>query len=316
MAQDHTQRPSQPIFNDLPIARRNSDARFFEKKRQRLASRHPLALQSESEILGHGTASSSEFVTTHNGAHPGRQDQCGSSASHPKKERVRETNKEGRASHIISREVLEQYFGKLKRDDVAKILGESVMKGHVSESGNLVAPSQAASHVLQTVPMTTHMIPQTGGFIETFQLEGQLMQSTSHPNPNALVVPQPQRASTQMLNENMLSLEYCKKNLGLDEETSPEGHVSYARLKVTYRDKTIKFELPLMSGKYELKKEVEKRLELELGSFDLWYKDEDGDGDWIFLGRDEGFRNHLQSFSNQVIKLLIVDKDGNFANCL
>lgn len=100
--------------------------------------------------------------------------------------------------------------------------------------------------------------------------------------------------------------------LGLVAESSPEGHVFYETLKVTYRGKTIKFELPLMSGMSELKKEVEERLKLELGSFHVEYKDEE---DWIFLGRDEDFRDYLRRSSNQVIKLKIVDSDANTTNC-
>lgn len=50
---------------------------------------------------------------------------------------------------------------------------ESVLKGHVYESSNLVlracsdatAPSQGASRVLQKIPTTTHMIPETGVFL-------------------------------------------------------------------------------------------------------------------------------------------------------
>ncbi|KAG5512885.1 hypothetical protein RHGRI_038709 [Rhododendron griersonianum] len=55
--------------------------------------------------------------------------------------------------------------------------------------------------------------------------------------------------------------------------------------------------------------EVKKRLKLELGSFDIKYEDEEGDR--IFLACDEDLRYHLQLFSNQVIRLLVVDSDAN-----
>ncbi|XP_058214185.1 uncharacterized protein LOC131325763 isoform X4 [Rhododendron vialii] len=90
------------------------------------SSLHPFALRSGREIEGYIALSSSEFAATNNRAHPGGQDRCGSSASRPENERTKETNnREGTASRIISREVLEQHFGS-KRKDVAKMLGYSV----------------------------------------------------------------------------------------------------------------------------------------------------------------------------------------------
>ncbi|KAG5512855.1 hypothetical protein RHGRI_038681 [Rhododendron griersonianum] len=91
-----------------------------------------------------------------------------------------------------------------------------------------------------------------------------------------------------------------------------KGDMRFVTLKVTYGKKIIKFQFPLMSGIIELKEEVKKRLKLELDSFDIEYKDEDGD--CIFLGCDEDLWNHLQLFSNQVIRLLVVDSDANTAN--
>ncbi|XP_058214201.1 protein NLP6-like [Rhododendron vialii] len=240
---------------------------------------------------------------------------------------------------------------------------EAFLMGHVSDSSNLAfpaysdaaAPSQPVATILQTMPMTTHMIPQMGGFSGIFQLEGQLTQSTSHPNPN--VVPrEPQIASTQMLSENMGSFENWEEFLSLEEETSMGGHVSgsvnltgttccdpspsqqpvltnrdmmptthvmshlVARedmrsvtVKVSYGDRTIKFLVPLSSRIIEVKEEVKKRLKLEPSNFDFEYKDED-DGDRIFLGCDEDLTNHLQLFSNRVIRLLVVDSDASTKN--
>ncbi|KAG5512862.1 hypothetical protein RHGRI_038688 [Rhododendron griersonianum] len=241
---------------------------------------------------------------------------------------------------------------------------EAFLMGHVSESSNFAfpaysdaaAPSQPVATILQTMPMTTHMIPQTGGFSGILQLEGQLTQSTSHPNPNVVVPQEPQIASTQMLSENKGSLENWEEFLSLEEEPSLGGHVSgsvnltmttccdpspsqqpmwtnrdmmptahvmshlLARedmrsvtLKVSYGDRTIKFQVPLTSRIIEVKEEVKKRLKLEPSNFDFEYKDED-DGDWIFLGCDEDLTNHLQLFSNRVIRLLVVDSDASTKN--
>ncbi|KAH7864384.1 hypothetical protein Vadar_028997 [Vaccinium darrowii] len=90
----------------------------------------------------------------------------------------------------------------------------------------------------------------------------------------------------------------------------PERHDTRStKLKAIYGDTTIKFQLPLTSGINELKEKVSKILELELGSFSVEYKDEDGD--WILMACDENVREYLQlvtSLGNQVTKLKIRDK--------
>ncbi|KAH7853040.1 hypothetical protein Vadar_032519 [Vaccinium darrowii] len=89
----------------------------------------------------------------------------------------------------------------------------------------------------------------------------------------------------------------------------------FMKLKAIYGDTTIKFQLPLTSGINELKKEVSKILEFEHGSFNIEYKDEDGD--WILMARDENVREYLQllnSLGNQVAKLKIRDKVPNTTN--
>ncbi|XP_058214194.1 calmodulin-binding protein 60 B-like isoform X2 [Rhododendron vialii] len=96
---------------------------------------------------------------------------------------------------------------------------------------------------------------------------------------------------------------------------APSQDTSSVTVKATYEDDIIKFQLPLTSGITELKKEVEMRLELELDSFNLKYKDEDGD--WILLPCDKDLRNYLQLFSslvNPIIKLLVVDKIAKRTN--
>ncbi|KAG5547252.1 hypothetical protein RHGRI_013054 [Rhododendron griersonianum] len=253
-------------------------------------------------------------------------------------------------SQIASTQVLNE-----NEDRRNSLQQEAYFMGHVSESSNLAFPAYSdAAAPSQPVPMTTHMIPQTGDFSVIFQLEGQLTQYTSHPNLNVVVPPEPQIASTQMLSENMGSQENWEF-FSLEEEPPLGGHVSgsvnltvttcdpspsqqhmptnhdmmptahvmshlIARedrrsvmLKVSYGHKTIKFQVPLTSRIIELKEEVKKRLKLEPSSFDFEYKDED-DGDWIFLGCDEDLTNHLQLFSNQVIRLLVVDSDASTKN--
>lgn len=60
---------------------------------------------------------------------------------------------------------------------------------------------------------------------------------------------------------------------------------------------------------------MSKILECELGSFNVEYKDEDGD--WILMACDENVREYLQlltSLGNKVTKLKIRDKVRNTTN--
>ncbi|KAG5547247.1 hypothetical protein RHGRI_013049 [Rhododendron griersonianum] len=93
---------------------------------------------------------------------------------------------------------------------------------------------------------------------------------------------------------------------------APSQDTSSVTVKATYGDDIIKFQLPLTSGIIELKKEVAMRLELD--SFNLKYKDEDGD--WILISCDKDLRNYLQLFSSLVnpIRLLVVDKVAKRTN--
>ncbi|KAG5512857.1 hypothetical protein RHGRI_038683 [Rhododendron griersonianum] len=87
------------------------------------------------------------------------------------------------------------------------------------------------------------------------------------------------------------------------------------KLRATYGDTTIQFNLPLTSGISELNKEVLKRLEFELGRFRVEYEDEDGV--LILIACDEDVRDYLQfltSSGNQVIKPLVLKKVPNITN--
>ncbi|XP_058214187.1 serine/threonine-protein kinase ssp1-like [Rhododendron vialii] len=89
------------------------------------------------------------------------------------------------------------------------------------------------------------------------------------------------------------------------------------KLKATYGDTTIKFNLPLTSGISELNKEVLKRLEFEPGRFRVEYEDEDEDGVLILIACDEDARDYLQfltSSGNQVMKPLVLKKVPNTTN--
>ncbi|KAH7849801.1 hypothetical protein Vadar_023203 [Vaccinium darrowii] len=179
------------------------------------SSRHPLALRSGSEILGHIAFSSSELAAN-NGAHPGRQDKCGSSASRPNKERGKQKMGKG---HIPVQ---------LVTRNSKNILAEAVKM--LCRSLALGCPPLGAS---------IDIMGFTGGHIREArvskknpdQLEGQTTQSTAHPNANALVEthpnanalvsPLPQPSSTHMSSEN----EDWRYLLASREEALWKGHV-------------------------------------------------------------------------------------------
>ncbi|KAH7850705.1 hypothetical protein Vadar_001820 [Vaccinium darrowii] len=80
-------------------------------------------------------------------------------------------------------------------------------------------------------------------------------------------------------------------------------------LKATYGDTIIKFQLPPMFGISELKEEVSKRREFELGSYKIEYKDVEGD--WTLIACNDDIRRYLQqlkSFGKQVIELRVRDE--------
>ncbi|KAE9447486.1 hypothetical protein C3L33_20615, partial [Rhododendron williamsianum] len=126
---------------------------------------------------------------------------------------------------------------------------------------------------------------------------GQAMQSTDH---NAFLFPQTQMVSPQ--------------------EPSPAGHVfefsnwnkhtNSVKIKAIYREHTkFKFLFPLTSGIDDLKKEVSKRLNVEVDRFEVKYRDEHGDlislpfdADWMLC--------LLSSQGNDEIRVFVCDKDS------
>ncbi|KAH7852994.1 hypothetical protein Vadar_031841 [Vaccinium darrowii] len=86
-------------------------------------------------------------------------------------------------------------------------------------------------------------------------------------------------------------------------------------LKATYGDTIIKFQLRPMFGISELKEEVSKRREFELGSYKIEYKD--AEGDWTLIACNDDIRRYLQqlkSFGKQVIELRVRDEAPNTTN--
>ncbi|KAG5547263.1 hypothetical protein RHGRI_013064 [Rhododendron griersonianum] len=315
-------------------------------------------------------------------------------------------------SQMASTEVLNQNMGSSEdRRDLLSSQVEAYLEGHVCESSNLTfhACSDApVATILHTIPTIPHTIPHLiGGSSEwLFQRKNQSTQFTAYPNPNGLVDPHPRMASTQKISENIGSLEDRRNLLAPQKEPLPEGHVfgsvnwtvgscsslapsqpmptiphttgsseywrnslAFAeghlsgenlygsfnltvppcfdpasqpmptinhtmatiphkmpllterpntrsmKLKAIYGDTTIKFQLPLTSGINELKGEVSKILECKLGSFNVEYKDEDGD--WILMASDENLSEYLQlltSLGNQVTKLKLRDKVTHTTN--
>ncbi|KAH7860148.1 hypothetical protein Vadar_009954 [Vaccinium darrowii] len=176
-------------------------------------------------------------------------------------ERKRTRNGEGTSSDLISLETLQQHFGS-KRKDVADSFGISVstLKRVCRSRGIPRWPHTKRKNVSrhsdphrQENPSPTFNTPSTNGHItmenemggpnseptvynETttaagssqcvFRLQGHTTQSTAYPNHNALLFPQPQIASTEVLNESIGGSEYRRDLLASRAEAYFEGHVS------------------------------------------------------------------------------------------
>ncbi|KAI8553589.1 hypothetical protein RHMOL_Rhmol05G0027600 [Rhododendron molle] len=223
---------------------------------------------------------------------------------------------------------------------------------HISGSINLAfptwldqaAPSQhAEGHSVQSTVYpyhnAVHHFPEGHSRDPLDQLEGQTMQFPAHPNPNALGLPQFQIASSQVpsANEDRIASQVESFFMGHVSESSNLAFPEYSdaaapihpvatilterqdtrsvKVKATYGDSIIKFQLPLTSGIKELMQEVSKAPDCELGSFDVYYKDEDGD--WILMTRDYNVSEYLQllnSLGNQATKLKVRKKVPNTTN--
>ncbi|KAI8546172.1 hypothetical protein RHMOL_Rhmol07G0097100 [Rhododendron molle] len=83
-------------------------------------------------------------------------------------------------------------------------------------------------------------------------------------------------------------------------------------VKALYGEDIARFQLSSESGVVDLKEAVAKRLELEVGSFNVKYQDEDQE--WVLISCDEDLQGCLKFSSllgNQVIRLLVTDKISN-----
>ncbi|KAF7143382.1 hypothetical protein RHSIM_Rhsim05G0033800 [Rhododendron simsii] len=182
-------------------------------------------------------------------------------------------------------------------DDLRNLLPsveESYLAGHVSGFINPTVPScsyPAPSQPMSIVPHTTGSSFWAGHVSESINLT---VPSCSDP------------AASQSMPSILHTMPTNPRIMPLLTERQDMRSVN---LKATYGDTTIKFQFPLTSGINELKEEVSKILECKLGSFNIEYKDEDGD--WILMARDENVREYLQlltSLGNQVTKLKVRDK--------
>lgn len=82
--------------------------------------------------------------------------------------------------------------------------------------------------------------------------------------------------------------------------------------KVTYKQDTVRFRLPLNAGVSELHDEVTKRFKLEAGTFDLKYLDDDHE--WVLLACDADLQECigiLNLSGGKAIKLVVYDMSSN-----
>ncbi|KAI8553578.1 hypothetical protein RHMOL_Rhmol05G0026900 [Rhododendron molle] len=219
------------------------------------SSLRPLALPSGSECVEHIAFSLSEFAGTNNGAHPGRQDRCGSSASRLEKGGTMETpNRDRIALHVFGFKYLQQHFGS-KHEFVAKSLGVHVssFKCTTRHHGIHRWPNRIRNNVWRRPdphgeknPSPMFKTLSNGQIAMENDMDGQnpepnefLLDSFADlnfwntengsiagiENPNARVFPQPQIASTEVLNENMESSE-DRRNF-LDEHVSQSSDLTF-----------------------------------------------------------------------------------------
>ncbi|KAH7852811.1 hypothetical protein Vadar_029502 [Vaccinium darrowii] len=231
---------------------------------------------------------------------------------------------------IASTEVLSENMGSSEaRTKLLASQAEGFLEGHVSDSSNLTFPLEGQSMQPTDCPNhNTLQLPQP--LIAVTQILNENMESSedriaSQQEPFLgghvcgsinLTVPtcSGQSSSQQPMSTTPSTMHTI---LHMMPPLTSSLDASSVKLKATYRDTIVEFQLPLASGIIELKEEVAKILKLELDSFNVRYKDEEGEGDWILIPCDKDLRNYLQLFSslvNPVIRLLVVDKDASLTN--
>ncbi|KAH7853108.1 hypothetical protein Vadar_033344 [Vaccinium darrowii] len=231
---------------------------------------------------------------------------------------------------IASTEVLSENMG--NSENGTKLLAsqaEGFLEGDVSECSNLTFPLEGQSMQATACPNhNTLQLPQP--LIALTQILNENMGSSedwiaSQQEPfleghvsGSINLTVPTCSGPSPSQQPMPTTPYTMHRvLHLLPPLSSSLDASSVKMKATYRDTIIEFQLPLASGSIELKEEVAKILKLEIDSFDVRYKDEEGEGDWILLPCDKYLRNYLQLFSslvNPVIRLLVVDKGANLTN--
>ncbi|KAH7852459.1 hypothetical protein Vadar_025028 [Vaccinium darrowii] len=231
---------------------------------------------------------------------------------------------------IASTEVLSKNMG--SSEDGTKLLAsqaEGFLEGDVSECSNLTFPLEGQSMQATACPNhNTLQLPQP--LIALTQILNENMGSSedwiaSQQEPfleghvsGSINLTVPTCSGPSPSQQPMPTTPYTMHRvLHMLPPLTSSLDASSVKMKATYRDTIIEFQLPLASGSIELKEEVAKILKLEIDSFNVRYKDEEGEGDWILIPCDKDLRNYLQLFSslvNPVIRLLVVDKDANLTN--
>ncbi|KAI8553583.1 hypothetical protein RHMOL_Rhmol05G0027100 [Rhododendron molle] len=215
------------------------------------------------EILGPIALSSSEFTATKNIAQRVGQDRSGSASSDSENERTRDQEDPREIYTSITKDDLLQLYGRMNRKDAAASLGVGrppdqhgerntstacktpLHNVHARMEGEPVGQNQDANEfrrdfVEHSVALNTENDSIIALYSETeaargsskwaFQLEDQTMQSTTYPYCDDLVFSQSQIASTEVVNENMGSLQdgrdlLASQVVAPQKEPLLEGHV-------------------------------------------------------------------------------------------
>ncbi|KAI8553592.1 hypothetical protein RHMOL_Rhmol05G0027900 [Rhododendron molle] len=190
-------------------------------------------------------------------------------------------------------------------DDLRNLLPFSA--GHVSGSINWTVPSCSVPAPSQPMPTIAHTMGNSDDLRNLLALveepfsTGQAFGSVSWTGPSC---------SDPALSKLMPNIPHTMPTIPrMMPIVTERQDTRSVKLRATYGDTTIQFNLPLTSGISELNKEVLKRLEFELGRFKVEYEDEDGV--LILIACDEDVRDYLQfltSSGNQVIKPLVLKK--------
>ncbi|KAG5512874.1 hypothetical protein RHGRI_038698 [Rhododendron griersonianum] len=178
-------------------------------------------------------------------------------------------------------------------DDLRNLLplvGEPFLAGHVSRSINRTVPPCSVPAPSQPMPTIAHTMGNSDDLRNLLALveepfpARQAFGSVSWTGPSCS-----DPALSQLMPTIPHTMPTIPRMVPLLTERQDTRSV---KLRATYGDTTIQFNLPLTSGIRELNKEVLKRLEFELGRFKVEYEDEDGV--LILIACDDDVRDYLQ----------------------